>query len=132
MRTRLLLIFHLTDSGVVDLLCDLLLMDKVVDEFNSGYRAVGCPPRGKRSCDRSGSQGFRLSLLNGKEPGHFPLQVGRHGDLLVADGEMHQTPLESEQRLSRLPSRPILLFCICENLTGETVFSVPSLPAATR
>ena len=61
-------------------------------------------------------------LVKRKEPCPVRLQAGRHGDLLVADSEMHQTPLESEQRFSRISSRPILLFCIRENLTRETVF----------
>ena len=64
------------------------------------------------------------ALVEREEPRPVALQVGRHGDLLVADSEMHQTPLESEQRFPRIPIRPILLLRIRHRLTGEAVLQL--------
>ena len=68
-----------------------------------------------------GVHGVFDALVKREETGPVRLQVGRHGNPLVAHRKVYQTLPELEQRLPRIPIPPILLFRICEHLTGETV-----------
>ena len=61
------------------------------------------------------------AFVERKESGFVPRQAGRHGDLLVAHGEVNQTALELEQRLSGVSLRPILFLGVGHHLTGEAV-----------
>src|SRR5215510_14758908 len=69
--------------------------------------------------------GILAVLVEGEEAGLLALQMGGHGGLLVADGKMHETTLERQQRLAlRGAVVFVLLLGILEGLTRERVLQL--------
>ena len=69
--------------------------------------------------------GILAVFVEGEEAGLLALQMGGHGGLFVADGKMHETALERQQRLAiGEPVVLVLLLGIFQRLTRERIFQL--------
>ncbi len=69
--------------------------------------------------------GILAVLVEGEEAGFLALQVGGHGGALVADGKMHETALERQQRLALgEPVLLVLLLGVLQHLTRERILQL--------
>ena len=88
-----------TSCRVVGPFRDLLHMQIVMDQLQQRVRLPYVLPQ-IMGLVPVRVDGILAVLVEGEEAGLLALQVGGHGGLLVADGKMHETALERQQRLA--------------------------------
>ena len=106
--------------GVVVILCDLLLMDEVVDQRHQVVRLENVFPQ-VGDLMTIGVDRVLDVFVEREEPDLVSLQLGRHRYLLVTHCKVDKTSLELEQRLSGISILSVLFLGICHHLVRQAV-----------